>query len=834
MDTQTSETRESDDCYGKNASLLIEQALNDQKLLPALWLNDKSDLDSLDSDYFKNSLHQLDGGGNGGGFSSSGIGNGSLVGDRIEQVIIETSNNLVNVLDNGFDDDLLADDHFSPLSGINDNIPDYYTINTDDQDIGEQLENISVTHIVKETDLNIQNSTITVNSGTLTICRSNRSQHNSESEEGGGTIERKSKFKEDHRSVISYDSIYLSSEGSNEPNTLVEEEEKINEYLSDNNYSTLSEYANIKKEIAASDQQIAEDNDTSNSTANTDLYSQINKIKPKIVLLEPKAKLTTFSDITSRGTLERLTFVSSPAPKHKSYGNQTKETIYIQESKIENQYCSLPLANISQSLQASERIDAKLRLSCIPIEDQNQIYDSITNFGRAHRKLRQRECFEIVVLNPVTLDEQPKESAIVDVKPNIKELSPEPIKPTGKEDTLNRRNRLLKIDEEVASTTSTDVNDNLSSKDRQIDEIKEQPDKIKVQATASKAHQVPVPVKSQQTNGTESRDNKIEETIDIPSVKLPSETPLRGKPHQKTHHSKRQISHKSADRPAEHKDRTTHNFKNNLSNTLKRRIDKDKAKHNINEKPISKFVRNIDKTKSGKQTRVQQAIIENIKLYAQPNFNMSRPQVLHVIDSKRGSTNKVGGGHIQKQNHMALNGKSDKEMERQIVGNSVVSKEKAHKELQEKVDSVRNYWSKLIDETGDSKDHEKYTFSGGDLSPLPNNHNPDEIMLRAPTISASDNTLKRSGTLRSLAASDRDELASYTPSVEIVELDDQKRATIVKVQSMGAQDFDHVRYKIMKTDTFQKNILAQPRKEAQFDGLLQYLHDYSFQVSLSR
>lgn len=114
----------------------------------------------------------------------------------------------------------------------------------------------------------------------------------------------------------------------------------------------------------------------------------------------------------------------------------------------------------------------------------------------------------------------------------------------------------------------------------------------------------------------------------------------------------------------------------------------------------------------------------------------------------------------------------------------------------------------------------------------PNPENRDEIEVRAPTITASNNTLKRAASARSLIKlSDRDELNSFTPSVEIVELDDQKQATIVKVQSTDNEDFDHVRYKVMKSDTFQKNILAPTRKEARLDGLLQYLHDYSFQVS---
>ncbi|KAJ8964799.1 hypothetical protein NQ314_004606 [Rhamnusium bicolor] len=45
-------------------------------------------------------------------------------------------------------------------------------------------------------------------------------------------------------------------------------------------------------------------------------------------------------------------------------------------------------------------------------------------------------------------------------------------------------------------------------------------------------------------------------------------------------------------------------------------------------------------------------------------------------------------------------------------------------------------------------------------------------------------------------------------------------------------EFDHVRYKVVKSDLFQKKIFANCEKESQFDGLMQYLQDYSFQELL--
>lgn len=837
MDTQTSETRESDDYYGNlkniHGSQIIQQALGDQKLLPALWLNDKSDLDSLDSDYFKNSLHQLDG--------------RSSQSPHRERVIIETNGNCGQHKSEILIETNYSNDNVSIRSdGPEHCIPDYCTIQSDEVHVIDNnyasAENVSVLH--GDCQLN-GNHSYAVNSGTLTICHDRR-RHSESDEEGGNddgggergdngeTSDRKIKFKEDHRSVISYDSIYLSSEGSNEAaTTLNEEEEKINEYLSDNNYSTLSEYTNIKREHSgASPIGVSVSHQNGLDKSDLDLYSQIYKNKPKIVQLEAKTKLTTFSDISSRGTLERLTFVSSPAPAHKAEHSTKPEKLQqSRESTIDNQYCSLPLANIGKSLQASERIDAKLRQSCIPFEEQSQIYDSITNFGRAHKKLRQRECFEIVVLSPTPSEEKPKELPCIDVKPHIKEVTD-----CNKYGTIETPPKLLKIDEEISSLISAELTDieNCSSKDCQIDEIRQKPEKIKLAAKPKTTTTTKVTA-----DVHDSRDNIIEETIDVPAVKI-NTNPVRQKSYQKSHHSKRQQTSggKSA---GEHKERSSGNSKNNSSNTLKRRIE-NKTKHNLNEKPISKFVRNIDKTKNNKNAKVQQAILANINTIAQPNFNMSRPQILTVIDSKR-------------QPRTSSTSNRHKINDPEIENASSEATAQAHKEFQHKVDSVRNYWSKLIDDTDDGKDNEKYTFAGGVGTEVPKTmalsrrtnkmtkpkpttaivDTPDEIEVRPATITASDNTLKRGTTVSScmrslLRTNERDELNSFTPSVEIVELEDQKRATIVKVQDMDAQDFDHVRYKVMKSDTFQKNILAPSRKEAQFDGLLQYLNEYSFQV----
>lgn len=844
VDTQTSETRESDDYCGNLKKLQGSQIIQkgDEKLLPALWVNDKSDLDSLDSDYFKNSLHQLDGSG---------------IYSTYESTVNHHTGRVIGTPDisitNGY-----IDDHLSLRSDNQEQspLPDYCTIKTDDiysnnSNKFVSAEDVSVIHVNGGVDSNTYKATRS--DGPLIICEDEKAENRRISDiVSVDDIEpnpnRKPKFKEDHRSVISYDSIYLSSEGSNEAATIIEEEEKINEYLSDNNYSTLSEYMSTKKDNKPT-QSVSNTNDDGDN-----LYSQINKIPAKTTNdnSDTKTKLTTFSDISNRGTLERLTFISSGGgpSSHNEVNKKIDKPISTSstqcEAAVENQYCSLPLANISRSLQASERIDAKLRLSCYPLEEQSKIYDSITNFGRAHKKLRQREAYDPSPPHPIPNDQiKPKEhNHFIETAERLPEIVAETTRVTNSSppvnhiDTVDDTSHLVRIEEESVSLLSAELNDveNLSSKNRDFDEIREKPKNILLAASPKLIEY------SSSPDIQIHRNNIIEETVDVPAVKVNRNG---HKSYQKSHYSKRQHCGRNSERFGDNRDRLNGNLKVNLSNTLKRRLE-NKAKHNLNEK----LSRNIDKTKHHKHHRVQQAIIENIKTHiVQPNFNMSRPQIMHVIDSKRNLPKSA-----------LKNSKQNKENE-MINVNTTVTGQAKH-EMLRKVDSVRSYWSKLIETVDDDDDDDNNDNTHQVLSKSTSNSvtcigahlstnstlarvcdankttksagGGEEIICKPPTISVSNNTLKRAASaasgLHSLLYTERDELNSYTPSVEIVELDDQKQAAIVKIQGVDAEDFDHVRYKVMKTDTFQKNILTQTRKEPPLDGLLQYLNDYRFQV----
>ncbi|CAL7943316.1 unnamed protein product [Xylocopa violacea] len=54
----------------------------------------------------------------------------------------------------------------------------------------------------------------------------------------------------------------------------------------------------------------------------------------------------------------------------------------------------------------------------------------------------------------------------------------------------------------------------------------------------------------------------------------------------------------------------------------------------------------------------------------------------------------------------------------------------------------------------------------------------------------------------------------------------------IECQPEDGQEFDHVRYKIVKSNMFSKNIYNSGRGDVTYDGLMQYLREYSFQELL--
>ncbi|XP_014356149.2 protein javelin [Papilio machaon] len=301
--------------------------------------------------------------------------------------------------------------------------------------------------------------------------------------------------------------------------------------------------------------------------------------------------------------------------------------------------------------------------------------------------------------------------------------------------------------------------------------------------------------------------------------------------------------------------------------------------------------------------------------YTKATDKMTRPQVIRVVDSKNkiaSSNNSTESSNCEiskTSNKVDSNEKPEKKDDhfenKNDNKNEFTVKEKLHNaiktdlEYQEKINSVKSYWSKLIEKP--TEDHLKQEVTENEKS-APNNNITTKVEITetknddtkyVPEISVGsiikslesvkivDSIKKISQTTKKLqlwkeetekVKSDSEieeptvqkikkesegtiydrpkptkitkegnqDMSRDTPEIEIVELsseDNQNQktqATIIKAKGYekGCDEFDHVRYKVMKSELFKNSMIANYRKEAQFDGLLQYLQDYSFQELL--
>uniref|UniRef100_A0A1I8NXJ2 Uncharacterized protein n=1 Tax=Stomoxys calcitrans TaxID=35570 RepID=A0A1I8NXJ2_STOCA len=249
----------------------------------------------------------------------------------------------------------------------------------------------------------------------------------------------------------------------------------------------------------------------------------------------------------------------------------------------------------------------------------------------------------------------------------------------------------------------------------------------------------------------------------------------------------------------------------------------------------------------------------------QTSNKMSRPQILQVIDNKRKSPANV----------TASSGTT--------TGN-LGEANQAENEYLKKVDAVRCYWSKLVSKDvvvadqppthqfGEELDTPitakkekqlqlqpeatKQSNDDGIRNTSPTNHIPEkrhfvlgaqengDVTTHRPPAAAAAVAETVPADAKTQPQSSAEDFGSFMPSIEIVELDGDKKATIVSaVPSNATADnvlnakepqFDHIRYKVMKSQQLlRSNLLARNTKEAQFDGLIQYLQEYSFQELLS-
>lgn len=297
--------------------------------------------------------------------------------------------------------------------------------------------------------------------------------------------------------------------------------------------------------------------------------------------------------------------------------------------------------------------------------------------------------------------------------------------------------------------------------------------------------------------------------------------------------------------------------------------------------------------------------------------SMTRPQVLQVVDSKSNKqTSPTYIHNMDKTNdtdHQPINNnKSDlgsetkQDLKEPRTDNAVKEKLnnaiKTDIEYQEKLNSVKNYWSRLADKNPETRETTKILdtkMKPEDLNKNKNRNNAIEqhkdeqkadqaqgnddkatpeisvgnIIKSLESVKIVDSIRKLSQTKLQLWKDETEKVKSDseieettlekivkdtegnfyekpknknfdlcrdTPEIEIVELsceDNQNQktqATLIKAGGFDKEndEFDHVRYKVMKSELFKNSMIANYKKEAQFDGLLQYLQDYSFQELL--
>ncbi|CAH1117834.1 unnamed protein product [Phaedon cochleariae] len=198
------------------------------------------------------------------------------------------------------------------------------------------------------------------------------------------------------------------------------------------------------------------------------------------------------------------------------------------------------------------------------------------------------------------------------------------------------------------------------------------------------------------------------------------------------------------------------------------------------------------------------------------------------------------------------------------------------KELNDKLGTMKKYWKKMIGDENEQCRHQENREENGSCKIVEVTtkvedvkkkfeHQADKVeekpqskvqltkQLFEPKL-VIEKTGKISPTIRETCSyfenntcyeTDRSFESLCPTSVEIIDAknnenepkkDNKKRKAhkpVSKSNSVSVQpEFDHVRYKLVKSDLFQKKIFANCEKESQFEDLIQYLQDYSFQELL--
>lgn len=530
-------------------------------------------------------------------------------------------------------------------------------------------------------------------------------------------------------SVISYDSIYLSSESDRQ--TVLGD---ANDSLDDID-AKIKDFEQIIKELHV----IGGNTDT----IIDNLYSQVGKGKAEVAAVGANINpdtLSKYTDYISKGTLERLTVLAGRGGSDKAVKSHDRSS-----NATEFQYSSLPDAGISKLLRDCELIDAKLRDDVsVELLEPYPDYDSLSNEAdegeddSLNRPSKANGALDGFRSEPISLEENPKGAPSIELVqlPTKNLIANELIKSDNNTTKIYLPDIGLELDYEnsIASFESDSDFESPGSfcKSPIFNLVTISGRKVIVDELAAKVEQ---------------KDKKVASEVE---TKRPSERvgkKVNGSDKHKAH-SDKEVEIKASEGKQEP-------------------VDSGDSK-NLGEARVQ----------SGSERPTYRLLRRNCM-----SFNMPRPQLLSIVDSKNSAPK-----------HKAMAAKVDSD-----EGPTINQTER---EFLHKVDSVRSYWSKMVDDESAVSNLKKNFLSTKSSSDIPE-------------------SLKN------------EDFQSFFPTVEIVELNGETQAALVTSRKLNDVEFDHVRYKVMKSDMFQKNLLVGNRKETQFDGLMQYLQDYSFQELLA-
>ncbi|XP_053687041.1 protein javelin [Sabethes cyaneus] len=864
---------------------------------PFPWHTDKSDLDSIDSSIFKHSLHQQN----------------SFEGSQRNSIRSGDSTKFVSKVEVH---------------------SDYSGASKSETGIEADLKLLDDISLKEEPRTTSKSSTLETIKNRYPLEKKFAVK---EEEESGITIIEIKDSQVSHKSssVISYDSIYLSSES--------DEKEVLDEILPEVRLAEDSELIDIK--IEDYDDLFKEtDLEKAESTIDT-LYGQVTKPKPKIVGVEPKIQpndsLKRYIKNTSRGTIERLSLISNLKLRQEFAENRTQ---LKEKPLIDNdyQYNSLPdAADVCKILRNSERIDAKLRRICdneqsgrstradgdhfdsLPRLDKNSLNltqppsDEDTSLEESDKGAPSIEVVETptkevlssssskVYLKDygveldyenslVTNSDQDSDITIVAPQDATSNVPAIVVTPAEKSAALGRKQSTNSTQSEPAqrqepviySTFASTVGKQTTNRINFESKEKSRPNPEAIEQVKTKLKPIPVVAEQQkipvalaptvklggkkvivdevaakaakrereleQINKASEIEEKTNTILKKPTTKKCAEPPPAKKEESKSEPLPIVNSRPPDPKPPESKEgspKVDHSSLFKDTNPFKEQARRE-VKNRMVDRPLFKGVRrfnsteniytsapiivtktfnNFIKTNEVKTKSFDSLIVESKSETKEKK--MPRPQVIQIIDSK--------------QNHHHDEG---------TLRKNVQDGQQVQKEFLHKVDSVRSYWSKMLEEA-DARAEAEDQVDNGSLSkiePAVQQSKNDDTKADSTGSSTeqqqkSQQQHQRSATQTKPAKRENSsrnkystyqfdegtELQSFSPTVEIIELEGQKQAALVKPKNANNLDFDHVRYKVMKSEMFQKNLLVNHRKAAQFDGLMQYLQDYSFQELLA-